>query len=540
MMADPMECHCISATQLPHATRLYSSYIGEFRDVSEFFAHAPTFDSILQQVEQAPIDRELRSKVAAVLKEQNRAFGADSAVQASLDDFANGATAIVSGQQVGLFSGPSFTIYKALSALRLAEDLGRMGKPAVAIFWLATEDHDLAEINHCLWPVRAGAERLDLASNGGSKRRVGELALGDGVSEVVERAAGSLQGPAAAEIAAALRDSYRPGETYGSAFGKLLARIFAGTGLILLDPLSPQLHALAAPLFRSALEHHQELAAELLDRSETLNKRGLHSQVKVTEQTTLLFVDQDGERVPLRASGQDFSLGSRNVSLQQLTDLLGTSPESFSANVLLRPVMQDLLLSTAAYVAGPAEIAYFAQGSVVYKRLLGRMPVMMPRASFTLVEPHVASVLRKYDLALPDLFAGERPVRARMESAMLPEGLAGRFEKGQETLQKLMQDLREPVEKLDGTLAGALETSEKKILYQFAHLQEKVARAIAFRSGVLESHQRLLMELLYPNGSLQERALNFLPILAAHGRELLDELGKRSGPGSFQHQVLYL
>src|SRR5262249_43389053 len=152
-----------------------------------------------------------------------------------------------------------------------------------------------------------------------------------------------------------------------------------------------------------ALEQHTELAQELLDRSNTLESRGLHAQVKVTPQTMLLFVDRERERLPLRAHNGDFSLRDKTVSLKELTEQLAASPESFSANVLLRPIVQDLLLATTAYVAGAAEIAYFAQASVAYQRLLGRMPVIMPRASFTLVEPNVAALLRKYGLELPDV-----------------------------------------------------------------------------------------------------------------------------------------
>jgi len=381
---------------------------------------------------------------------------------------------------------------------------------------------------------------LELSRQGPANRRVGELSLGDAVRSLVERAAATLEGPAARQIAVALQEAYHPSETYASAFGKLLARIFAGTGLILLDPLSAGLHTLAAPLYRAALEQHTELGRELLARSKALEKRGFHAQVKVTEQNTLLFVDVDGERLPLRARNGDFALGRRTLSLQQLTDLLASGPQVFSANVLLRPVVQDLLLSTAVYVAGPAEIAYFAQASVAYRRLLGRMPVILPRASFTLVEPHVAGLLRKYGLEFTDLFRGRRQVRAKMEGALLPRGLARRFDAGEKTLRKLLQGLRPPVAKLDRTLLGALETSERKMLYQFAHLQEKAGRALSFRTGVLDAHEREIMDLLYPHNGLQERSLCFLPMLAAHGFDLLGELSRRITPGGVQHQVLYL
>jgi bacillithiol biosynthesis cysteine-adding enzyme BshC len=535
-----MECHCLPSSQIPRTTRLYSSYLYDFPAVAEFFAHAPTLDAVRAVAGQVNMDLSLRAKVADILRTENRAFGADAAVEASLDQFAAGAAAVVSGQQVGLFSGPSYTIYKVLSALRLAEELRRAGTPAVTVFWLATEDHDLAEVNHCLWPSRNGSERLELPRQGSANRRVGELPLGQPVQALVERAAATLDGPAAQQIAAALQEAYRPSENYASAFGKLLTRIFAGTGLILLDPLSPGLHAFAAPLYRAALEQHTELGQELLARNKALEKRKFHAQVKVTERNTLLFVNVDGERLPLRAKNGEFVLGRRAASLPQLLERLQEAPEVFSANVLLRPVMQDLLLSTVAYVAGPAEIAYFAQASVAYQRLLGRMPVILPRASFTLVEPHTAGLLRKYGLEFTDLFRGRRHVRSKMEAALLPRGLARRFEEGEKTLRKILKGLRQPVARLDRTLQGALETSERKMLYQFSHLQEKAGRALSFRSGVLDAHEKEILGLLYPQGELQERSLCFLPTLAAHGLGLLDELARRIAPGGTQHQVLYL
>ncbi len=535
-----MECRCFNSTLVPHTTALYSSYLTDFPKVSDFFAHPPTLQAVQTASGEVKIDPGLRRKVAEILRGQNRAFGADHSTETALDQFASGAAAIVSGQQVGLFSGPSYTIYKILSALRLRDEMRAAGQEAVTVFWLATEDHDLAEVNHCLWPVKGGAERLELAPAHAGRRRVGEIPLGAGISEILERALQSLEGPSLPHLSAALRAAYQPGETYGSAFGKLLANLFAGSGLILIDALSPALHLLSMPLYGACLEQHKEIAQDLLARSETLESRGFHAQVKVAAQTTLLFVDSEGERQPLRSENGHFLLGGKRLSPQQVRDLLASAPERFSPNVLLRPIVQDFLLSTAAYVAGPAEIAYFAQASVVYQRLLGRMPVMMPRAGFTLVEPHPAGLLRKYGLELPDLFVGRAAFRKKMEAALLPPGLAQKFDQCQQAIRGMLQDLREPVTRLDSTLGGALETAENKILYQFTHLQEKVSRALAFRTEVLDRHERELAELLYPNDELQERSICFLPFLALHGLELLEELKSRIHPGEVLHHVLYL
>jgi bacillithiol biosynthesis cysteine-adding enzyme BshC len=540
-MTHPMECHCIPAVDVPRTSALNAAYLEDFSAVAPFFAYPPTFASVVRAAGEARLDPQVRKQVVEVLRGQNRRFGAGAEVEASLDRLASGAVAIVTGQQVGLFSGPSYTIYKALTALRLAADLSAAGVEAVPVFWLATEDHDLAEVNHVFWPTRTGPERLELAvASSAEGRRVGEVQLGEGVKSLVERAAGMLEGPDAAEMANALAQSYGSGETYGSAFGKLMARLFSGKGLILLDPMSDELHTLAAPVYRRALEQQKELQQDLLDRSKALERAGYHAQVKITDRNTLLFISVEGKRLPLRIRDQGFVLGNRGMSLDEALQLFDASPESFSPNALLRPVIQDALLPTAAYVAGPAEIAYFAQAAVTYRRLLGRMPVIMPRESATLVEARVARLLRKYNLEFGDVLRGRRHLRSRMERALLPKALARRLDAGEQSLQKLLRGLRLPVSKLDQSLAGAFDTAERKMLYQFGKLRARAARSLALRSAVLDAHEREIAGALLPEGDLQERALCFLPMLAAHGAGLLDELSRKIAFGGAQHQVLYL
>jgi bacillithiol synthase len=535
-----MECHCIRAVELPHTTRLYSSYLQDFPSVSRFYARPPTFESIKHVAPNVSPDLASRRNIAEILRNQNREFGSDASVEAALDHFAAGAAAVVTGQQVGLFSGPSFTIYKALTALRLSEELNSAGTHAVAIFWLASEDHDLAEINHCFWPSREGTEKIELPSSDQEGRRAGEVLLGEAVLAAVQSAAAKLEGPAAEHIRAALAESYRPSETYGSAFGKLLARLFAGKGLILLDPLSPELHRLAEPIYRSALEQHAQLSQELISRGKDLERAGYHVQVKVVEESTPLFLNLDGKRLPIRARNGGFAVDRRAFSLSELTDLLTQSPSDFSANVLLRPVIQDALLSTVSYVAGPSEIAYLAQASVVYERLQVRMPVVLPRASFTLVDTHSVRLLRKYELEFSDVLEGKAKLRAKMEGKLLPKALTRRFDTGEKSLRKMLTELREQVTKLDPTLGGAMDTAESKMLFQFSKLKEKAGHAMAVRSSILDAHERELIARLYPEGELQERRYCFLPMLAAQGIELVDELRRRIKLGGAQHQVLYL
>lgn len=541
MMATPMECDCLRWSKLPQTTRLFAAFLDDFSRVEKFFAHPPTLEGIIAASRQVQLDAGVRRAVAGVLREQSRRFGADGATERNLDRLTAGAVAVVTGQQVGLFTGPAYSFYKALTACRLADELTKRGIDAVPVFWLATEDHDLAEVNHCYWPTSEGLVRLELpAREDSAGRRVGEIPLGEAIAALLGSASSALAGPASDEVARALEQSYGPQETLGSAFAKLMARMFAGRGIILLDSLDPRLHQLARGVYRRALEQCGAITKELLARSKALERQGYHAQVKVTERSTLLFLNVDGRRQPLRQRNGGFAAVGQTFSAVELNETLEQSPEAFSANVLLRPVVQDALLPTAAYVGGPAEVAYFAQAEVVYRHLGAPMPAIVPRAGFTLVEPEAARVLERYGLEVAAVFRGRQYVRAQMERRFLPKGLLRKFDRDEKSLRKLLAGLRRPVGKLDRTLLGALDTAERKMLHQFLKLRGKAGRAENFRTGLLDRHERLLLDSLYPHRDLQERTHNLLPFIARHGFELLGELERRSASLAGNHQVVFL
>ncbi len=540
MMTSRMECHCIRPAEVPHTTRLFAAFLDEFGSLADYYAHPPTEEGILRAARDVTQQAVARHAVVEVLREQNLQLGADGTTGSNLDRLAAGAVAVVTGQQVGLFTGPSYSIYKALTAIRVATQLSQRGTDAVPVFWLAAEDHDLAEVNHCFWLGRSGLKRLESPASEAAGQRVGEVRLGEGIRGLLRAATALLEGPSAEEIGRALEESYRPEETFGSAFGRLMARLFAGKGIILLDPLDARLHRLAVPAYRRALEENAVLNRELLARSKKLDRAGYHAQVKVTGRSTLLFMNLDGQRLPVRQRSAGFVVGGAEFSADQLLDAIDRTPEAFSANVLLRPVVQDALLPTAAYIGGPAEIAYFAQAEVVYRHLLGRMPAVLPRASFTLVEPYIARLLKRYGLELRDVLRGRQHLRARMEREFLTRAFARRFDAGEKTICRLLGGLHQPLGKLDPTLLGALGTAERKMLHQFLRLRGKAARAENFRSGVLDAHERQLTDSLYPHRGLQERTLCFLPLLARYGQALLGELAERAAIGATQHQVLFL
>jgi bacillithiol biosynthesis cysteine-adding enzyme BshC len=539
-MAASMECHRLAFRDLPQTTKLFAAFLDDFSKVSRFYAHPPDETGVTAAAREVRLGADMRSAVVEVLREQNRRFGSDAATERSLDRLAGGAVAVVTGQQVGLFSGPAFSFYKALTAVQWAKELTRRGTEAVPVFWLATEDHDLAEIDHSFWIGREGLARIEVARGDEfAGRRVGEIPLGEGVVAALETATEAL-GNGFAGIAEALRASYGAAETFGSAFGKLFARMLAGRGVILLDPLDARLHRLAVGVYRRAVEESPQIAEDLLARNKVLERAGFHTQVKVTPQTTLLFRNIGGRREPLRRRNGDFMAGGKAFVSKEIADAVEKSPEEFSPNVLLRPVVQDTLLPTVAYVGGPAEVAYFAQAEVVYRRLLGRMPAILPRASLTLVTPRVARTLKKYGAKVEDVFRGRQRLRGMMEQQFLSRGLARRFAGDEKMLRRMLKNLRRPLGRLDKTLLGSLDTAERKMLHQFLKLKGNAGRSENLRSGLLDRDESLLLNYLFPHRGLQERTLCLLPFLASEGLELLDEIEKRAGPSCGQHQILFL
>jgi bacillithiol biosynthesis cysteine-adding enzyme BshC len=534
-----MGCHSIPFRRLPHQPRLFVRLVDDYPSVSRFYAHPPTLEAAQNVARSLDFPAERRKQVTAILREQNAAFGSGSATQNHLDAMEDGAVAVVSGQQVGLFSGPSYAFYKALTAIQIAQELSETGTPAVPVFWMATEDHDVDEVRHVSWFEHGNLLRFELPAEHPAMIPVGLIPLGSRIEELARNAADHLSGPGSELVSEALRQSYRPEETYGSAFGKLFAKLFAEQGLILLDPLDARLHRVVAPLYKRALEERDALNNALLQRGKELEETGFEAQVKVTAKSTLLFSLRGGIRQAITASNGQFKSGDTAWTREEAVRLAETQPETFSPNALFRPVVQDFLLPTAAYLGGPAELSYYAQSEVIYRQLLGRMPVLLPRAGFTILDTKAEKLLQRYSLCIENLWSGPQALRRKMEAASVPETLAKNFDLNKAQVETTLSSLGEQIEKLDPTLVGAVNTARNKIEFQLEKLRRKTGRALNERSGILSEHEHFLENLLYPNKALQSRELCFLPFLARWGMEGLHELQKLSGSETLrEHRIV--
>jgi bacillithiol biosynthesis cysteine-adding enzyme BshC len=533
-----MNSQCLPFRLIPHTTNLFLDYLDFAPAVQQFYPRSPNFlEWACKQAELINYPGERRKQIADLLERQNREFGASAKTFEHISSFRNGSCALVTGQQVGLFGGPVFSIYKALSAVKLSQEAQKLGIDCVPIFWLATEDHDLDEVNQANIPNAQGTlERLAVSVNSAPDTPVGKIQLGSGIQEALSRVADLLGDP---EMTARLGDAYSPHETFGTAFGRLFAGIFADFGVILLDGSDPELDRIAAPLFRAALERSAELNAALLRRNQELDAAQYHQQVRVTPNSTLLFKFENGARVPIHSQQPgEFTIGDHRLSSDQALDFFRSAPQSFSPNVLLRPVIQDFLLPTLAYVGGAAEVAYFAQAGVVYEKLLGRITPILPRFSATLIEAKPKALLEKYRLSWEEVLLGPSDLREKIGAHLLPPSLQASFDDATAAVERTMAALEKSLAELDKSLTDSARNAQSKMLYQITNLRSRASRAELRQSEIIGRHADLLSTFLFPEKALQEREFAGIYFLAKHGGELLKGLLSTIHPDCLDHQLI--
>jgi bacillithiol synthase len=487
-------------------------------------------------------------QLVKLLAEQNSQLIADSgAAAATLASLGKGAGVVVTGQQLGLFGGPLFTPFKAATAVARARQATAAGHPHAAIFWLASEDHDFAEINHISFPAGRELRKLIYPADPESARPVGRIVLDERITPLVEQA-WELLGPS--DAMSALAAAYKPGNTFAQAFRAFYSRVFAAQGLLLLDASVREFHRMGAPVLQAALERADELHDALLERNRELEAAGYHAQVAVGDQSSLLFLidAQTGERLALKRIAPNaqepdglWHAGRQSYSTTDLVGILGVEPERISPSALLRPVFQDFLLTTSVTIGGPAEIAYFAQSAVLFERILGRLTPVEPRLSATLIEPSIGELLRKHELTVERVFSETPATVAQLLAArsMPVEGKRILAAAGN-ALDAELTPLVEWMSSLDAGLGKSAETGASKMRYQMNRLRTLAANFQLQREASLGRHADAISQALYPGGVLQEREHGAAFYFARYGFELAEELSAQAVHSCPGHTLVWL
>ncbi|HLA63621.1 MAG TPA: bacillithiol biosynthesis cysteine-adding enzyme BshC [Rhodothermales bacterium] len=470
-----------------------------------------------------------RDALADVLREQNTAWGASEEVLAAIERLRDvGAVAVVTGQQLGLFGGPLYTLHKALSAVRLAEKVEQeTGRPAVPVFWLADEDHDYAEI-HTAQFARGEAVTRVVYSDGRAPEEnrgpVGRVVLGDAVTDTLEALEASLPaGPFREGLLEGLRQAWAPGTLWRDSFAATLRLLLPDTPLVLFSADDPRVKRLAAPVLGMEAAGWAETHAAHEAQSARVAAAGFGVQVPPRPLHLFLLGDDggrhaldvgdDGAAVTVRGSGH--VLGT-----DELAALAREAPERLSPDVVLRPVIQDALFPTAAYVAGPGEAAYFAQLTGVYARFGVPMPVIYPRASITLVEPAVRRTLERYGLPLLDLRGDPARLHARLALEREGSSLEAALAEADVAVEAAVARVSGAATALDPSLDRAADAARAYVEKALARLRLKTVRVAKRRQAEVGAQVARAHAALFPGGAPQERALSALGLWARYGPHL--------------------
>ena len=518
--------------------RLFSTYCSDYQQLSPFFAgdwrNRESFDGVASEVSKRRIDR---TRLVEVLQHQNEGWGHFPPCR---DLGKPDALAVVTGQQVGLFGGPLYTLYKAITAVKLARQLQQdLGRAVVPVFWLEGGDHDFDEVSSIALPFQGRVTRVQYEghkqpaiSNLGP---VGAIEFSGDISRVVEELRTVLPvREGLPDVIDEFYHAYAEGQSFADAFARTLVRL-VGNDLVIIDPEWPEIKRLAASFIRHTIRSH-EAVYERLQASTASVASEFHAQINPRPCNFFVITDSGREAAVPEEGGFRLSVSGLQLSM---AEMLGLPPERLSPNVVTRPLVQDFLLPTVAYVAGPSEVAYFAQFKALYQWAELPMPIVFPRASLTLIEPRIAKVMARFHL---DVLAMQSDVPQLMRRVLL-EGsrLEAAFAGAVNTLEECAAALQPEIEQIELTLGRSVEATRAKWLRDLQKLRRRVERAEKGRHEQVEIQLERCRNKLFPTNKMQERVFPALYYLSLYGDEFLTMLNDHiSIDHTNSHQLLQI
>lgn len=535
---------------VPHQSKLFLDYLHDPLSLKRYYPNAVISHSDISAFipEVLANYRTDRNALCDALTEINSEIGASKKTLENIKLLHEADTvAVVTGQQAGLFTGPLYTIYKALTAIKMAEELSVGGSKAVPVFWAAGEDHDFDEVSHTFFTGNTGElVKVEYHSKNYVKNTpVGNIRIDTSIKETINEVFDALpQSDFSSDVRNSVMNAWSEGTLFGSAFSKTIANILGKFGLILVDPMHKGLKSLAAPIYVDAIEKSSEIVANIRKKSSELEADGFHAQVLVEEDYFPLFRhDDNGRRIALRKTGDNIYSAKdekRGFSLAELTEIAKGDPQRFSPGVMLRPVVQDYLLPTVCYFGGAAEIAYFAQNSEAY-RILGRpITPILHRQSFTVVDAKSRRTLDKFGLELSDLFVGFEKTLESIGSQQLSDETAKLFVDVEEKINAELNRLDQNIAQIDKTLAENLAKRRRKIIYHISALNKRANLAAIRKDETIERQIRSAFDALLPKGQLQERVLNVNSLLNKYGPYFIDLIYKAIDLDNNDHRIVDL
>ena len=537
-------------SSIPHQSKLFLQYLQDPYSLKEYYPNAVATPTDVGEFASEVLANYTtdRNALCDALIEINSNIGASPSTLSNIELLRHSDTvAVLTGQQAGLFTGPLYTIYKALTAIKQAEALTAKGVNAVAVFWAATEDHDFDEVAET-FVIGRGNELTksnyrptDYKENS----QVGSVKIDEGIETVIADLLDSFEHTEFSdEVRAILLGGWTVGNGFGEAFMRQLAIIFAKYGLVFVDPMNAKIKQLAAPIFEKAVRHSDQIVSALMERGSKLVENGFHAQVVVEDDYFPLFwIDDEGGRHALRNVGDGkFRVkgDKREFTSVELQAIARDQPERLSPGVMLRPVVQDFLFPTICYFGGGAEVAYFAQNSEVYRVLERPVTPVFHRQSFSVTETSQRRSMEKLKLGLVDFFEGREAVTMRSAEKYLTPETPVLFADVEEKINSELNRLDQAVSNIDATLAANLATRRRKIVYHIAALREKTLRAHLRNDETFRRRLDALFATVLPNDGLQERTVNVVTYLNRYGLNFIDWVYEAIDLDDKDHRIIEL
>ncbi|MBN1350470.1 bacillithiol biosynthesis cysteine-adding enzyme BshC [candidate division KSB1 bacterium] len=537
----------IAFEQLPGFDKLFLDYITRYDRVREFYPGDPASPDSFADIARKRADTPYEAgELAEVLYDQNERYGQGDATRHNIDALARGdALVVVTGQQAGLFSGPMYTILKIITTIKLAAQLSASLKQQVLpVFWIASDDHDFNEINHVyLVDKENRLARFEYGDDTSPPRipifsRVFGESIAPLIADISERTHPSEWKP---DLIHTLETIYAPGENWILATGKFLMWLFKTHGLIIVDPSDARLKKLGASLFETEIRHPEKSSALVREMSQQLTEQGYAPKIQLNKSClNLFYIDQQRKTIFLKDEEFEIQPGDAVTSRESLLTILKQTPERFSPNVVLRPLYQDAIFPTIAYVAGPNELAYFAQLMPVYKFFGVQQPLLFPRNSSTVIDKKAERILTRNRIQLTDIYSGMDSLFRQLVAQNMPPNLQQRLLDLSDNLDSQFRQLKAEAEQIDPTLGAFIQNNHNRIQGQIKAIEKKLLQSMKQKNSLLEQQLTYLYSAIFPDGGLQERRLNILTYLFKFNTDFITLLHEQMNINRFQHTLIYL
>jgi bacillithiol synthase len=537
----------INYSDIPGHSNLFLDYIYEFNNVKDFYkTNFRDKEGYLKHFKQiSESSKDFRGEVSHIINNQYNGITASDKTRRNISLLESKNTlAVVTGQQLGLLGGPLYTIYKIISAIKLSKYLSERYDEFnfVPVFWLEGDDHDFEEVRF-LNLLNENNEIVKITYPGdipeeGNMGSVGYLRFSESIAEVFRQIEENLRKTEfTGDILSKLKNIYTPGKSFKDAFKEMLIWLFDEYGLIVLDPQDKKIKNILRPVFEQEVKGFRTHSEKLVNISAVLEEN-YHAQVKI--RAVNLFYNYDEGRYLIEPADNDFRLRRKRkkFTTEELLSLINSEPEKFSPNVLLRPVCQDFILPTAFYVAGPGEIAYFAQAIPLYDYHSVSPPVIYPRSSATLLEKNISTLLDKHNIDIKEIFICNGDIKSRILQNVSNNTTEDIFIQTEEQLEIVMDQLKEKLFEIDKTISDSSTKYKQKIFAYLGELKNKAFEAQNKKHEVSIRQAERISASLFPNGSLQEREINLIYFLNKYGMGLLTQIYDETEINKFDHQII--